>query len=313
MVDSKMPVSGLVAVAVTPMYPNGEVDRESLAALMDFYVDCGSTGVALLGVMGEANRMTDDAAKELITLSIGLLGGRIPTIVGVSDSSLARVAELARFASDAGAAGVLLQPLRGLMGDRNIAGYFREAEEAIADGVPICVQDFPKASGVNLSIDAWRMIVNTCSSVQMLKAESEPGLDKLTGIRSAEAEGLRRVTILTGNNGIHLVQELERGADGAMTGYAFPDVLALVMQLFAAGDVDGAADLFDDYLPLNRHELRMGIAARKEILRRRGVTMHAGVRYPASQLSDTSMHELTRLLDRLERRTGAPIGAIRRS
>jgi 4-hydroxy-tetrahydrodipicolinate synthase len=289
------------------------VDFESLATLMDFYVDCGSTGVALLGVMGEANRMTDEAAHELVVATIEALDGRAPMIVGVSDASLARVSGLSRFAMEAGAAGVLLQPLRGLAGDRNIADYFREADAAVGGDVPICVQDFPKASGVHLSVEAWRMIVDTCPSVDMLKAESEPGLDKLTAIRKSEDAGLRRVTILTGNNGIHLAQELERGADGAMTGFAFPDVLARVMDLFAAGDTDEAADLFDDYLPVNRHELRMGISIRKEILRRRGAIKHAGVRYPAAPPSDTSMEELTRLLERLERRTGTPISSIRSS
>jgi 4-hydroxy-tetrahydrodipicolinate synthase len=308
-----MPTSGLIAVAVTPMFPDGMVDFESLATLMDFYVDCGSTGVALLGVMGEANRMTDEAAHELVVAAIEALDGRAPMIVGVSDASLARVSGLSRFAMEAGAAGVLLQPLRGLAGDRNIADYFREADAAVGGDVPICVQDFPKASGVHLSVEAWRMIVDTCPSVDMLKAESEPGLDKLTAIRKSEDAGLRRVTILTGNNGIHLAQELERGADGAMTGFAFPDVLARVMDLFAAGDTDEAADLFDDYLPVNRHELRMGISIRKEILRRRGAIKHAGVRYPAALPSDTSMEELTRLLERLERRTGTPISSIRSS
>jgi len=310
MPEATMPTEGLVAVAVTPMLPGGEVDRESLITLMDFYVASGSTGVALLGVMGEANRMTDRAAEDLIVLALEALDGRIPTIVGVSDDSLARVADLSRFAAGAGAAGVLLQPLRGLAGDHSVAGYFREAQDAIGGGIPICIQDFPKASGVHISLDAWRMIVDACSSVQMLKAESEPGLEKLSAIRSAEESGLRRVTILTGNNGIHLVQELDRGADGAMTGFAFPDVLARVMQLFSEGDIDGAADLFDDYLAVNRHELRMGISVRKEILRRRGAMKHSVARYPAIQLSDRSMDELTRLLDRLERRTGTPISVI---
>lgn len=309
MAEAMMPTGGLVAVAVTPMLPGGEVDRESLIGLMDFYVACGSTGVALLGVMGEANRMTDRSAKDLVLLALEALDGRIPAIVGVSDDSLARVTDLSHFAAEAGAAGVLLQPLRGLAGDHNVASYFREAQDAIGRGIPICVQDFPKASGVHMSVDAWRMIVDTCASVQMLKAESEPGLEKLSAIRSAEESGMRRVTILAGNNGIHLMQELDRGADGAMTGFAFPDVLARVMRLFSEGDTDRAADLFDEYLPVNRHELRMGISVRKEILRRRGAMEHSAVRYPATQLSNRSMDELSLLLDRLERRTGTLISA----
>ena len=69
-------------------------------------------------------------------------------------------------------------------------------------------------------------------------------------------------------------------------------------------------DLFDDYLPVNRHELRMGISVRKEILRRRGAMAHSSARYPVPELSGRSMDELANLLDRLERRTGTPISAI---
>lgn len=310
MTESRMPSSGLVAVAVTPMLPGGDVDTESLGRLMRFYVDCGATGVALLGVMGEANRMTDAATREVIAIALEALDGRVPAIVGVSDASLERVSVVARFAEEHGAAGVLLQPLSGLAGDGAVAAYFRHAETAIGTGIPICVQDFPKANGVHISLDAWRLIVDSCSTVQMLKAESEPGLEKLSAIRLAEESGLRPVTILTGNNGIHLVQELARGADGAMTGFAFPDVLASVMNLFTTGDPTAAEDLYDAYLPVNRHELRMGISVRKEVLRRRGVIEHAFARYPARELSATGLEELDRLLKRLERRTGTPITAI---
>ena len=144
----------------------------------------------------------------------------------------------------------------------------------------------------------------------MLKHEDEPGLGKLSAIRRAEADGMRPVTIFTGNNGIHLVQELYRGADGAMTGFAFPDVLVRVMGLFEAGRLDEAEDLFDLYLPVNRHELRLGIGVRKEILRRRGAINHATARYPAAPLTPHDHEELGRLLERLERKTGVPISDL---
>ena len=141
----------------------------------------------------------------------------------------------------------------------------------------------------------------------MLKAEDEPGLGKLSAIREAERAGLRRVPILTGNNGIHLVQELDRGADGAMTGFAFPDVLARVIALHVDSEREAAEDLFDGYLPVNRHEIRTGIAVRKEILRRRGAISTARARFPVRPLNDIDHTELDGLLARLERSTGRKI------
>lgn len=300
-----MPTSGLVSIAVTPLDEDGEVDVSAIPTLMDFYLSCGSSGVALLGVMGEANRMTDAEARLVAESSIAALDGRAPAIVGVSDPSLSRVRSLAGFAMDTGAAGVLLQPLGGLAGDENVARYFEVAAAALGD-IPICVQDFPKANGVHISASAWRLIVERCPTVTMLKAEDEPGLGKLTAIRNAEADGQRRVTILTGNNGIHLPQELGRGADGAMTGFAFPDVLARVITLHTEGRPDEAEDLFDQYLPLNRHEFRMGISVRKELLRRRKAIHTARARFPAPVLDRVDHEELDRLLLRLEAATGRP-------
>ena len=298
-----MPTSGFVAIAVTPLDEDGNLDLASIPTLMDFYISCGSSGIALLGVMGEANRMTDREARLVVEATMAAIDGRVPVIVGVSDPSLSRVHSLATFSMDAGAAGVLLQPLAGLAGDEKVAGYFEVAAATLGE-IPICVQDFPKANGVHISPTAWRLIVERCPTVTMLKAEDEPGLGKLTTIRNAEAAGQRRVTILTGNNGIHLVQELGRGSDGAMTGFAFPDVLARVIALHAAGSQDEAEDLFDQYLPINRHEFRMGISVRKEILRRRKAISTARARFPAPDLSRVDHEELDRLLLRLEAVTG---------
>ena len=267
-------------------------------------------GVAILGVMGEANRMTDVEARRVVDLTVEAVAGRAPIIVGVSNPALARVQDLAAHSMERGCAGVLMQPTPGLAGDANIAGYFSAAAVALGPEIPICVQDFPRASGVHISVNAWRLIVEACETVTMLKAEDEPGLMKLSAIRKAESEGLRQVTILTGNNGIELPLELDRGADGAMTGFAFPDVLAQVIALHDAGRVDQSEDLFDRYLPVNRYELRMGITIRKEILRRRGAIATSVCRHPARPLDHTTAEELDHLLERLERATG-PLVEIR--
>jgi 4-hydroxy-tetrahydrodipicolinate synthase len=306
-----LPTGGFVAIAVTPLDETGAVDFDDLGRLMEFYLHCGVDGVALLGVMGEANRMTDADARVVVEHAVAAIDGRVPVIVGVSDPSLQRVAALGSYAHGLGCAGVLLQPLAGSKGDRAVAGYFREAAGALGPDIPICVQDFPKANDVYLSLEAWRMVLEECPTVVMLKLEDEPGLGKLSAIRAAEAAGMRAVTIFTGNNGIHLVQELARGSDGAMTGFAFPDVLVRVIDLFRDGRRDEAEDLFDQYLPLNRHELRTGIGVRKEILRRRGALRTATARFPARSLDAVDHAELDALLARLERVTGAAITEIR--
>jgi len=304
------PQQGFIAIAVTPLTDDAAIDYAGIGTLMDFYINCGAVGVTVLGVMGEAHRMTDADAIQVVDEAMGAIAGRVPVIVGVSDPSMPRAKALAEHTMANGGVGVMLRPLAGLQGDGAVANYFSEYAASFGPDVPICVQDFPKASGVHISLPAWREIVEQCPSVLMLKHEDEPGLNKLSAIRQAESAGLRRVPIFVGTNGIHLVQELDRGADGAMTGFGFPDALVKVIEMHRAGDRQAAEDLFDAYLPVNRHELRVGIAMRKEILHRRGALGSARARHPVKPLSDIDLRELDGLLTRLEMRTGKPVAEL---
>lgn len=305
-----LPQHGFIAIAVTPLTEEGAIDFAGVGKLMDFYIECGAVGITLLGVMGEAHRMTDADAAQVVDSAMAAVADRVPVIVGISDPSMGRAIALAEQSMALGAAGVMLRPLAGLQGEAAVAGYFEDYATALGSDIPICVQDFPKASGVHISVAAWGQIVERCPSVAMLKHEDEPGLNKLSAIRQAEHDGLRRVPIFAGTNGIHLVQELDRGADGAMTGFAFPDALAKIIALHRAGERQAAEDLFDAYLPVNRHELRVGIAMRKEILHRRGALGSARARHPVKPLTEIDRAELDGLLTRLEAKTGKPISQL---
>ena len=138
----------------------------------------------------------------------------------------------------------------------------------------------------------------------MLKHEDWPGLDKISALRAFQADGsLRPISILTGNGGLFLDFEMERGADGAMTGYAFPEMLSDVVRLGAAGQRDEAHDLFDAHLPLLRYEqqARIGLAVRKYVLMRRGLLASDAQRKPGPVLSAKSRAEVDFLLARLAR------------
>jgi 4-hydroxy-tetrahydrodipicolinate synthase len=152
-------------------------------------------------------------------------------------------------------------------------------------------------------VSLFNRLVREVDQLVMLKHEEWPGLNKLSRVRSsAEKEGLRRVSVLVGNGGLYLPQELKRGADGAMTGFAYPEMLVDVVRLHREGEIDRAEDLFDAYLPLVRHEQQpgFGLALRKEVLHRRGAIASPTVRAPGPTLNSTDHEELTRLINRVE-------------
>jgi 4-hydroxy-tetrahydrodipicolinate synthase len=114
---------------------------------------------------------------------------------------------------------------------------------------------------------------------------------------------MRHISILCGNGGLFLDFEMERGADGAMTGYCFPDMLADVVRLSAEGKRDAAHDLFDAHLALIRYEQQQGVglAVRKYVLMKRGVISSEAQRRPGAKLCPAARAEVDYLLARLAR------------
>jgi 4-hydroxy-tetrahydrodipicolinate synthase len=293
--------SGVFVIAATPFDQAGAVDWASVDSLVDFYLAEGVHGMTVLGVMGEAPKLDDAERIELVRRVLGRVAGRVPVLVGVSESGLGRLAWLAEESMAAGAAGVMVAGNRGQETDEQVHGWFARVLERLGPEVPVCLQDYPPTTGVHVSVDVVNRLVDERPNLVMFKHEDCPGLRKLSRLRGAEEQGRRRVGILVGNGGLYVPQEIARGADGIMTGFAFPGMLVEVWRRCAEGDVDGAEDLFDLYLPLIRHEQQIGfgLAVRKEVLRRRGAIACPAAREPGPSLDAVDRAELERLLARL--------------
>ena len=295
--------SGVFAIAPTAFHDDGRVDETSMDRLTDFYFEAGCTGITVLGIMGEAPKLDAQEAMGVTTRMIKRAGNH-PIIVGVSAPGFAAMRSLTHAVMDAGAAGVMIAPPPALRTDDQITGYFRQAVEAIGDDVPWVLQDYPLTLTVVMTPGVIRKIVTDNPSCAMLKHEDWPGLEKISSLRNFQADGsMRPISILTGNGGLFLDFEMERGADGAMTGYAFPDMLGDVVRLQKAGERDAAHDLYDAHLPLVRYEQQavIGLAVRKYVLKRRGVLSSDAQRKPGSSISATAKAEVDYLIKRLAR------------
>lgn len=291
---------GVYVIAVTPFTDAGAIDEASVDRMADFYVGCGVTGITVLGMMGEAPKLTHGESVRLTRQVVER--SKLPVVVGVSAPGFASMAELAKAVMDVGAAGVMIAPSPALKTDDQIVAYYVNAAEAIGRDVPFAIQDYPLSTGVVLAPNVIRRIVQDVPSCVMLKHEDWPGLDKVTAVRRFTAEGtMRHISILCGNGGLFLPQEVERGADGAMTGYAFPEMLVELIRLIQSGDRTAAHDLFDAHLPLLRYEQQpgIGLAVRKYVLKRRGVISSDSQRKPAGKLSSESIAEIEWMLGRL--------------
>jgi len=292
---------GVYIISATPFTDDGAIDFKSTHRLVDFYREVGVDGITILGMMGEAPKLDGAEALRFTTEVVRRAHG-LPVIVGVSAPGFAAMRALARGAMEAGASAAMIAPPATTRTDDQIVTYFAQAAEAIGGDVPFVIQDYPLASGVVMSTSVIERIITGNPSCVMLKHEDWPGLDKITAIRRAEREGnLRRVPILCGNGGLFLDFELSRGADGAMTGYAFPELLVAMCAANVRGNRGALHDMFDAHLPLIRYEQQpgAGLAVRKYVLKRRGLIDSDAQRKPASTMSEITRAEVELLLDRL--------------
>ena len=294
--------SGVYVIAVTPFRANGEIDLESTDRMVDFYLEAGATGLTVLGMMGEAPKLTVEESGLVVQRILARVAGRVPVVVGVSAPGFAQVQTLTARVMDDGAAGVMIAPPGSLRTDDQIVSYYEQAADFIGDA-PFVLQDFPLATGVQISVPALARIVRSVPSCICLKHEDWPGLEKITALRK-DGTLDRRISILCGNGGVFLPEEMERGADGAMTGFAYPEMMVSVVENHGKGDMERARDLFDAYLPLARFEQQpgLGLAVRKYVLARRGVIAEDAMRRPGAPLSATGRAEVDRLMARLDRR-----------
>jgi 4-hydroxy-tetrahydrodipicolinate synthase len=300
---------GVYLITVTPFKDNGELDLPSTDRMVDFCLERGVTGLTILGIMGEATKLTAEESRLFVRQVLARVQGKVPVVVGASAPGFAPMGELTKSVMDMGAAGVMVAPPPTVRTDDQISSYFEMVNETLGSDVPWVLQDHPVSTTVQMSTAVVLKILKNSPRCVMLKHEDWPGLAKLSAICAAMQKGeLRKISILTGNGGgLFLPEELVRGANGAMTGFAYPEMMVDVCAAYAAGDVERAFDIFDAYLPLAKYEQQggIGLAVRKHILAERGAIASAAIRKPGPKLSALDIADIKRLTARQERKLSA--------
>jgi len=295
-------MKGVIAIATTPFNNENTIDFESVDSLSEYYLESKVSGVTILGVMGEAHKLNIEEQKLLIKRYIGNLIDSVPVIVGVSNPGLDNLELLSKFSMDTGASGVMISGYNGLKNDDQIKNYFNQVTDRTQD-IPICLQDYPPTTNVYFSESVINDIMENHPSIEMFKHEDCPGHNKLSRLLSYRDSNLnKKYSVFVGNGGLYVPQELERGADGIMTGFAFTETLVNLYNLFLNNKKEIAEDLFDIFLPLIRHEQQFGIGLglRKYVLQKRGIIKSLKVRSPGPVLNEDDIREIEHLLSRLK-------------
>jgi 4-hydroxy-tetrahydrodipicolinate synthase len=295
-VNDTTAMRGIFNILPTPFDADGALDEASLRRLVSFVVDTGVAGITVLGFLGEAAKLAEAERRRVIELSVSAAAGRVPIVVGATHAATDRSVAYAREAEALGAAALMISP--PALARPNEAAV-RRHYEALAGAValPIVVQDYPPASGVYMTPAFIGQLARDLPACRWLKLEDDPTPPKTSAVLAANPD----VGIFGGLGGAFMLEELQRGAVGMMTGFGFPEILVAIQRHFDAGDRGAARETFFRYLPLIRFENQAGInlPLRKLIYQRRGAIDHAQPRRPAPALDETTVVELESILDYL--------------
>lgn len=295
---------GVYSVLPTPFTNSGDIDETSMRQIVDLAIAAGVDGLTALGVTSEIARFTETERRQTMDLILGHVAGRIPVVVGTTAEGLRTCIHYSAQAKAAGAAAVMVSPPRmPKINSDAVARHYAALADAV--DLPIVVQDYPPISGY--AMEPWLLarIARDVPAARTIKLEDPPTPFKTTRILEEAKD--TPVAIFGGLGGVFLLEELLAGSAGAMTGFAYPEALVQIVRRYQAGDVDGAAELFYRFVPLMRFEFQEGIgmAIRKEVLRRRGVVADATVRAPGARLDPTTLAALDRVLQWTARQEGA--------
>jgi 4-hydroxy-tetrahydrodipicolinate synthase len=289
--------AGIFHILATPFREDGALDGEGLPHLVECALAAGVQGITVLGIAGEAHRLTDAERREVVETVVKEIRGRVPVAVGVSASGTHLAAAYARMAEDAGAQALMVAPPAGVKNLDAVVDYYQRVAAAVT--LPVVLQDEPVTTQVMMPATFIARLVAVVPRVEAIKLEEAPTLPKITTLRARLGA---RPSIFGGLGGVYFFEELSRGADGAMTGFPYPEALRDIHAHFISGRRAEARELFHRWLPLIRYESQPGatpgtaVGIRKEILRRRGWIRAATVRPPTGTLDAATHQELTELL-----------------
>ena len=289
-------LSGVWNIVPTPFHPDEALDLDSLRTLTDFVIGSGVDGMTILGVLGEAAKLSDAERSAVIDITLSHAAGRVPVCVTVSAPSGFRAAEYAREALAAGAHSVMLSaPPLTRPNDDAVRRHYLRVAEAVPD-LPVVIQDLPTL-GVWMTADLIAGMAREAPNLRVVKLEEEPTAPKIGRLLAAN----RDLRILGGLGGEMLIEELRRGAVGTMTGFGYPETLVAIIGDWRTGRQDEAVDRFHEWMPLIRFENQqlLNLPIRKHIYMRRGAIASDKVRAPGPTLDDQTKADLNDLLRRL--------------
>ncbi|MGF6776954.1 dihydrodipicolinate synthase family protein [Paraburkholderia sp. GAS334] len=294
------PYRGVFPVAPTIFDEAGRLDLDGQRRCIDFMIDAGSNGICILANFSEQFALSDDERTTLMHAILEHVAGRVPVIVTTTHFSSRACAQRSRSAQDAGANMVMIMPpYHGAtirVGERGIFEFFSAVSDAI--DIPIMIQDAP-VSGTALPAPFLAKMAKEIANVSYFKIETPQAASKLRELIALGGDAI--IGPWDGEEAITLMADLDAGATGSMTGGGYPDGIRLILDAYASGDIERAAQHYQQWLPLINYENRQGgLASCKALMKEGGVIACDAVRHPLQPMHPETRAGLIKIARRLD-------------
>ncbi|WP_298852666.1 dihydrodipicolinate synthase family protein [uncultured Ruegeria sp.] len=285
---------GVFPILPTPFTSSGAVDVESQARLIRHHNNTGVHGVCVLGFMGEAHNISDAERKEILSATRDNKSKELVLWSGIRALGTIGAVQQAQEAEAYGIDAVYVAPLP-VQNDEAQYQHYKSVSEAVS--IPVAIHDYPGIfGGIKHSPELIKRLVDD-EITPYIKLEDEPVGPKTSKLRCLVGD---RIGIFGGLGAVYMAEEMERGANGIMSGFSFPEVLIRIFNLFESGNHDEANRVFDTYASVFRYEFQpgLGLSFRKHVYNKMGIITSDFIRSPSPVADNFTLAEYERVLAR---------------
>ncbi|AZI58444.1 dihydrodipicolinate synthase family protein [Nakamurella antarctica] len=288
-------LTGVAPVAPTVFAEDGSFDPAGQKRVARYLIDAGSDAICLLANYSEQFSVTDSERDAIIDHTMEEVGAEVPIMVTTSHFSARIAVERSVDAQRRGASVVMLMPpfygATMSVDDQSVFDYFSRVADSI--DIDIMVQDSP-LSTTKLSVELLTRLAREIPQIRYAKIEVPRTAEKLRALTVGAGDKLPG--LFDGEESITLIPDLHAGVVGTMCSAVIPDRLGGIVRAFAAGNVEGATQEWEQILPLIHYENRQcGLLAAKQLLFEGGIITSPAVRAPIQPLQDWKVRELMAL------------------
>ncbi len=232
--------SGIVPPLVTPLKSRDELDLDGLEKLLEHVIGGGVHGLFILGTTGEAPSLSYRLRRQLITRVIGQVAGRVPVLVGVTDTSFVETISLAEHAQQAGASAVVLAtPYYFPAGQTELLGYVENLLKEMP--LPLILYNMPSLTKVWFEIETIEKLAHHSKIVGIKDSSGDlKYFERAVGLKKLRPDW----SVMIGPEAM-LPQAMRLGGDGGVNGGAnvFPELFVGCYNACRDGDESRVAEL----------------------------------------------------------------------